>query len=100
MATASSRRKSASKSACPHCGKSHPVWWNKRLEAWFITVPDQSHKNGQRQMRLAKGWDAHDDAIQEWHKQEAGQRTTAQLKAKICGSLILRISFSRISGQS
>lgn len=74
MAAARIKRKSsAPKSGCLFCGKPHPVWWNNRLKAWFLTVPDASRKNGQRQERLAKGWDGHDQAIQEWHKIEAGQ---------------------------
>jgi integrase len=78
VATASSHRKSGSKSGCPFCGKAHPVWWNKRLQAWYITYPDSSKKNGQRQERLATGWDSHDDAVKEWHKREAGQIATTQ----------------------
>lgn len=78
MATSAKQKRLGSKPGCRFCGKSHPVWWNTRLEAWFITVPDQSRKNGQRQVRLSKGWESHDEALREWHKLEAGQAATTQ----------------------
>jgi len=63
---------------CPYCDKAHPVWWNraKYRDGWYLTVPDETKANGQRQVCLARGWEGHDEAIQAWHLSEAGERSS------------------------
>jgi integrase len=53
------------------------VWWNEAKNGWYLTVRDPSRPQGQRQDRLAKGWEGHDEAIQSWHESEANRASEA-----------------------
>ena len=80
-ATRSSGRASKARSFrnCPYpgCKEVHPVWWNEAKNGWYLTVRDPSRPRGQRQDRLAKGWEGHDEAIQSWHESEANRASEA-----------------------
>jgi integrase len=72
LASSPSRRKAQRKCKYPGCReKSHPVWWHASKQGWYVTLPDATRPHGQRQFRLTKGWDQHDEALRQWHELQA-----------------------------
>jgi integrase len=66
------RQKARRKCSYPGCReKSHPVWWHASKQGWYVTLPDTTRPHGQRQFRLTKGWDQHDEALRQWHELQA-----------------------------
>ena len=81
---AASGRKARKKCPYPGCReKSHPVWWHSSKLGWYLTVPDSTRPHRQRQIRLANGWDQHDEALRRWHEVQA--KSPRQGKVELCG---------------